>query len=154
MAFPGTIYLPRTERDAFANRAKGSFPVEREDFMLGRVEKRHLTVYHIVPTLPEHVVSADECGVELTQVAAQRAQDLAGRLDMQVVGSIHSHPYKRIRPCGLQLSGADYKEFANSENVVLGVLEIVPDKSAVTSFKAWWSFWTKDKSLPMRIKLT
>lgn len=154
MPFPQTIYFPRSEKEAFENRARASFPAERDDFMLGCVEKRHLSIYHVVPTLPEHVEYADGYGISLFAAAERRAIALAEQQGLQVVGTIHSHPYRRVKPVGLQLSGADYKAFdCGYESFVLGICKIVPDKQDVTSFRCWFSFWQKHTSLSMRIKL-
>jgi proteasome lid subunit RPN8/RPN11 len=154
MPLPMTIWLPQSELEAFENRAKASFPLEREEWVLGKIDKRHFLICHIVPTLPEHVAEASSNSVTLWHSAYERAQSLAEERNLQVIANVHSHPYKKINPWGLMLSESDWKGFDPDMCPILGVVKIVKDKADVSSFKCWWGFWQKDKSLGMRIKYT
>lgn len=152
MPLPMTIWLPQQEMEAFENRAKASFPHEREEWVLGKIEKRHFRVHHIVPTLPEHVAHADSGSVMLWHAAYRRAAVLAEEHGLSVIANVHSHPYRKINPWGLMLSEADWKGFDPDMCPILGIVKVVPDKAHVSSFKCWWGFWQKDKSLGMRIR--
>lgn len=155
----GSLRLPLTEQRKFETRAASFFPREIEDFLIGDIRRGGLDVHLILPTRTDDVHAQDTNGVTLKDIAFARARETARNMGLKVLGSIHTHPWKRRNGYGIVLSKTDYRGFdwfPQGPDIipapVLGVCAIYRTGTAPDRFQKYFGFWLKDRALRLSLK--
>lgn len=154
-----TLRLPLEEQRKFETRAATFFPREIEDFLIGDIRKGGLDVHLILPTRTDDVDGQHVNWVALKDIALTRARETARNMGLKVLGTIHTHPWKRWNGYGLLLSKADHRSFdwfPQSPDIspapVLGVCAIYRTGVTPDRFQKYFAFWMKGRALRLTLK--
>lgn len=151
------VRIPKDERIKFETRACTFFPREIEDYLLGEITKLGtMRIHMVLPTRQDDIDSSTTDGVTLQVSACDRARATARELGLKVLGSVHTHPYKRWNGYGVTLSQTDYRnwdagglwysrEFIDTPVIAICAIYrrgITPDR-----FSCFWRYWLKNQSV-------
>lgn len=150
------VRVPKEERLKFEVRAATHFPNEVEDYLIGEVRRDGLDVHLILPTRGSDIEEQSAGTVTLRKLARDRAVASARNLGLRVLGSVHTHPYKRWNGYGVCLSKTDYENWNAGglwsgpdfiESPVVAVCAIYRRGINPDKFSCFWRYWQKTKPL-------
>lgn len=148
--------LPKSQQALFETRAASFWPREIEDFLIGKHRRAGLDIYMVLPTRLDDVALQTDSSISLKDIAFKRAKETASQMGLQVLGSVHTHPYRRWNGYGVCLSRADiagFDYFTGPECVqppVIATCAAYRSGTHPDSYKFYWAFWLKTQALRLR----
>ncbi len=153
------VRISRAETEKFQLRASSFYPLEIEDYLIGTHRRRGWEVKLILPTRIGDIDVQGRDTIGLKEIAATRAAASAEALGLEVLGSVHTHPYQAGSlglggaGCGggPMLSQADHDGFPAMRWMkappLIGVCAVYRIGKHPDKWQYWWSFWREGSPL-------
>jgi proteasome lid subunit RPN8/RPN11 len=125
------VIVDRKEENKFRRRALRKFPNEYIEVLFGYIENECLRVTNFVPVA--HKGQPGKCDYFQEDIDAQN--ELANTLDLRVVGTIHTHPFRDDALASVE----DYRSCVYGQDLVIGIMSLTKKKGRrrVTDVAYW-----------------